>query len=301
MKKFIGIPASPGIVIGNAFLYLENETGEIPRYNIKKHEVESEWERLLSAFEEAAEDIRRLQEKARLEISREQAAIFAAHLLMLEDEELLGEIQMRLKAEYQNIEWVFWNITHDLSQKLIAASDPYLRDRAVDISDMSRRVLNILLKVKKFSLADLNRDVILVVHDLLPSETLVMNKKRVKGIVMDIGGRTSHTAILSRSFEIPAVLGLSTITREVQDSQRIVLDGTSGVVIIEPDRIALKRYENAIGQYKKMVAGFSSMRDRPPETRDGYRVGLMANIGIPEEAESVLHYGAEGIGLYRSE
>ncbi|MDR2094803.1 MAG: phosphoenolpyruvate--protein phosphotransferase [Treponema sp.] len=301
MKKFIGIPASPGIVIGNAFLYLENENGEIPRYGIKKNQVDSEWKRLLSAFEEAADEIRGLQEKAEIEISREQAAIFAAHLLMLEDEELLGEIQERLKTECQNIEWVFWHITHDLSQKLMAAADPYLRERAVDIADISRRVLNILLKIKKFSLADLNRDAVLVVHDLLPSDTLTMNKERVKGLVMDVGGRTSHTAILARAFEIPAVLGLSNITREIQNGEKIVMDGASGVVIIEPDRAALKQYENALGRYKKMVAGFSLMRDLPPETRDGYRVRLMANIEIPDEAGTVLNYGAEGIGLYRSE
>ncbi|MDR1900969.1 MAG: phosphoenolpyruvate--protein phosphotransferase [Treponema sp.] len=301
MIKFIGIPASPGIVIGNTFLYLENENNEIPRYSIKKNQVESEWKRLLLAFKEAAEEIRGLREKAELEISKEQAAIFAAHLLMLEDEELLSEIQVRLKAECQNIEWVFWNITHELSQKLIAAADPYLRERAVDIADISRRVLNILLKIKKFSLADLNRDVILAVHDLLPSDTLLMNKKRVKGLVMDVGGRTSHTAILARAFDIPAVLGLSSITREIQDGEKIVMDGTSGEVIIAPDRAVLKRYENAIGQYKKMVAGFSSIRELPSETTDGYRVTLMANIEIPEEAGHVLDYGAEGIGLYRSE
>jgi phosphotransferase system enzyme I (PtsI) len=301
MKEFRGVPASPGIVIGKAFLYLENEDNEIPHYDIKKNQIESEWKRLLSAFKVVTEQMKSLQEKAKFEMGREQADILAAHLLMLEDEELLGEIQKQLKTEYQNIEWVFWNITNSFRQKLKAASDPYLKERAVDIADISHRVLNVLLNINKFSLADLNHDVILVAHDLLPLHTLLMNKKRVKGIAMDAGSRTSHTAILARAFNIPAVLGLSSITHEIENEEEIAMDGTSGKVIIKPDRAALKQYGNAINEYKRVVAGFSSMRDILPETKDGRRITLMANIELPEEAENVLKYGAVGIGLYRSE
>jgi phosphotransferase system enzyme I (PtsI) len=234
-------------------------------------------------------------------VSKEQAAIFQSHLMMLEDMDFQDQIKNYLGDSLQNIEWVFWDISRELSLRLMASPDSQFRERAADISDVSRRVMHHLLSVKKFSLADLSSDVILVSHDLLPSDVLAMNKERVKAIVMDAGGRTSHTAILARAFAIPAVLGLSTITKEIDKGDTLVVNGASGEVIINPDAQVLWQYQGAIDQYRKRFDEFLELRELPAETKDGYRACLKANIEIPEEAEQVSRYGAEGIGLYRSE
>ncbi|MDR2258335.1 MAG: phosphoenolpyruvate--protein phosphotransferase [Treponema sp.] len=301
MKKFTGIPASSGIAIGKAFLFLEEDFPEIPRYAIKKNQIDSEWERLFKAIGEASEEIKALHERAAREMSKEQADIFEAHLLMLEDVEFQGQIKERLKTDLQNIEWIVWDMSHELTMRLMSSPDPVFRERAVDISDVSRRILGKLLSITRFSLADLSQDVVLVVHDLLPSNVLNMNKARVKGLVMDMGGRTSHTAILARAFNIPAVLGLSDITGEIKNGDKLVVNGETGEVIVNPDRPALARNESAISEFRKMNAELLALGDLPAETRDGRRVILKANIEVPEEADQVVRYGAEGIGLYRSE
>jgi phosphotransferase system enzyme I (PtsI) len=301
MKTFTGIPASSGIAIGKAFLYLEDDFPEIPRYSIRRNQVEGEWDRFLRANGGAAEETRALYERASRETSREQADIFQAHLLMLEDTDFQDQIKDRLRTSLQNIEWVIWDISRELVQKLMALPDPVFRERAVDISDVSRRIVNRLLSITRFSLADLKEDVILVLHDLLPSDVLTMNKARVKALVMDMGSRTSHTAILARAFNIPAVLGLSAISREIKDGDRLVVDGGTGHVIVNPDRAVLLQHEELISYFLKSRDELLAMRDLPAETTDGHRVVLKANIEIPEEAEQVLRYGAGGIGLYRSE
>ncbi|GHU63225.1 hypothetical protein FACS189445_6470 [Spirochaetia bacterium] len=301
MKKLSGVSVSPGIVIGKYFLYQANEVQDIPRYAIGKTQVDAEWRRLLGAILAAATDVRDLHDKAVREMSKEKAAIFEAHLMMLEDTEFQAQIKERLEADRENIEWIVWDISHEIAAKMLSSPDAYFRERAVDIADVSHRLLYKLLGLKEFSLADLTEDVILVAHDLLPSEVLSMNKDRVKGIAMDMGGRTSHTAILAKAFGIPAVLGLSTITRELKAGDILALDGGSGQVIINPTKNILLKYEDAGKQYQRNRNKLLAQADLSAETRDGHRVILKANIELPEEAEQTLRYGAEGIGLYRSE
>ncbi|GHV77097.1 phosphoenolpyruvate-protein phosphotransferase [Spirochaetia bacterium] len=301
MKKLSGVSVSPGIVIGKHFLYRGNELQDIPRYAIVKTQIDSEWRRFLTAVLAAAADVRDLYDKAVREMSKEKAAIFEAHLMMLEDTEFQGQIKDRLFADQENIEWIVWDITRGITAKMLTSPDAYFRERAVDIADISRRLMHKLLGIKDFSLADLDEDIILVAHDLLPSEVLAMNKDRVKGIAMDMGGQTSHTAILARAFGIPAVLGLSTITKEVNAGDILALDGSAGQVIINPTKASLLRHEDALKLWRRNRNKLLAAVELPAETRDARRVSLKANIGLPEEAATVLRYGAEGIGLYRSE
>ena len=296
-----GISASAGIAIGSAFLYLDDEVSEIPRYAIQKTHVETEWERFLSAVRNAESEVAELRDRASREMGEEHAKIFEAHIMMLADAELKDQIRDRLELNFQNIEWIVWDISRDLSQKLMNSTDQYLRDRAIDIADVSRRILNHLMSIKKVSLAELAEDVILVTHNLLPSDALTMNKNRVKGIVMDMGGRTSHTAILARAFEIPAVLGLSSATKEIAKGDTVIVDGTSGRIIVFPDETTLDRYRGITVHLRKVADDLLAFKDFPAETKDGHRVALKANIEVPEEASHALLYGAEGIGLYRSE
>jgi phosphotransferase system enzyme I (PtsI) len=301
MKKLSGISVSAGIVIGRLFLHRGNELLNIPRYAIGKAQVDSEWQRFLSAAAAAAADVRGLHDKAVREMSKEKAAIFGAHLMMLEDTEFHNQIKARLESERENIEWVVWESSREIAEKMLSSPDPYFRERAVDIVDVSHRMMHKLLGVNEFALADLTEDVILVAHDLLPSEALSMNKERVKALALDMGGYTSHTAILARAFDIPAVLGLSSITKEVNAGDILVVDGEAGQVIINPGKAALAKYQEAIKQRAQERGKFHSLAGLPAETTDGHRVMLKANIEIPEEAEQALRYGAEGIGLYRSE
>ncbi|MDR2052301.1 MAG: phosphoenolpyruvate--protein phosphotransferase [Treponema sp.] len=301
MKKLVGISASPGIVIGEALVYLEETFPEIPRYTIRKDEVKSEWKRVLDAFEEAVKETQTVLERARREMSKEQADIVEAHLMMLEDADFRDKIKARLESRLENIDWIVWDYCHELIQKLSVSNDPYFRERAADISDVSRRLLRFLLKIKKVILSELTGDVILVVHDLLPSEVLSMRRERVKAIVMDMGSRTSHTAILAQAFGIPAVLGLSNASREIQSGDSLVVDGLTGEVLVSPGEKEIAKYRRAIEQYQKKTIELLSSRDQAAETLDGHRVILKANIEFPEEAEQALRYGAGGIGLYRSE
>ncbi|MDR1574620.1 MAG: phosphoenolpyruvate--protein phosphotransferase [Treponema sp.] len=303
MKTFTGIPASAGLAIGNAFVYHYDETPDIPRYSITEDETAAEWERLQKAAAQAEAEVRSLHERACREMSREQADIFQTHLMMLEDVDFLDQIRDRLEKTLQNIEWVVSEQAREIRQKLMASPDPVFRERAVDIADVSSRVINSLLCVarSRFSLAGLEEDVILVAHDLMPSEALVMDKSHVKGLVMDMGSRTSHTAILARAFNIPAVLGLSVISREIKDGQTLMLNGSSGIVVVDPDRETLLREKSGEKEYRRRTDRLTALRSLPAETKDGRRVTLKANIEFPEEAERALDYGAEGIGLYRSE
>jgi phosphotransferase system enzyme I (PtsI) len=303
MRTFAGIPASAGLVIGRAFVYPDDVTPEIPRYSITEAETEPEWERLGKALAKAEAEVKSLYERACQEMSQEQADIFQAHLMMLEDVAFQDQIKNRLKKTLHNIEWVVWDLSREIGLKLRSSKDPIFRERAVDIADVSGRVINSLLSVvrSRSSLAELDEDVILVAHDLLPSDALVMDKSRVKGLAMDMGSGTCHTAILARAFNIPAVLGLSVVSREIKDGEMLVLNGTLGTVVADPDKRTLIRGENEGEQYRKQADRLVVLRDLPAETTDGYRVALKANIEFPEEAERALHYGAEGIGLYRSE
>jgi phosphotransferase system enzyme I (PtsI) len=302
MEQLSGIPASSGIVMGKAFLYLEGDTPEIPRYSIEDAgALEAEWQRLLAAVEDTVQEIEGLQKRAEQELNKQQAEIFEAHKMMAEDPDFLDQIKDRLFNQKENVEWIVTRIVHEMTQKLNASGDAYLRERAVDITDVSNSVIRHLLSIKRFSLADLKEDVILVVQDLLPSDALTMNKLHVKGIVTDAGGRTSHTAILSRAFEIPAVLGLSKATKVIHSGDMLIVDGNAGSVTVNPDEAAVSVLNTRTARLARTLDELAEFRNLPAITTDGHCVQLKANIETAEEAERILKYGADGIGLYRSE
>jgi phosphotransferase system enzyme I (PtsI) len=301
MKKLTGIPASPGIFVGKAFLFLESEYPDIPRFSIPKRRVEEELKRLDKAVEDAMAELTLIHERAIREMGKEQADIFAAHMMMLEDPDFQDQLHTRFNETRLNMEWVVWDVARELVRKMTSSPDPVFRERSADINDVSRRLLNRLLCVKRVSLAELDRDVIVVAHDILPSEVLTMNRSRVKAILTDEGGRTSHLAILARAFGIPAVLGLATATKEISDGDTLMVNGGAGEVFVNPAQQELEGFKKEGMKYNKRLEESLSGKNLPAETRDGLRVVLNANIEIPEEAEQVRNFGAEGIGLYRSE
>ena len=303
MKKYVGIPASAGIAVTKAFVYAEDKAPQIPQYSITRADIPAEWERLKQALGEASREVRELYEQASLQMGREQADIFQAHLLMLEDDDFHSQLKERMNKNLCNIDWVVWEMSQELAQKLMQSPDPVFRGRAADIADVSRRIINHLLLIQRGHsvLAGLDDDVILVAHDLMPSDLLIMNKSRVKGIALDEGSRTCHTAILARTFNIPAVVGLSDFSREIKDGQTLALNGTAGTVVANPDKRARTRHQNEHDAHAGQAEQLTALRKLPAKTTDGHRVAIKMNIGLPEEASKVLECGAEGVGLYRSE
>ncbi|MDR1419630.1 MAG: phosphoenolpyruvate--protein phosphotransferase [Treponema sp.] len=301
MKTMTGIPASPGVAIGAAFVYADNDIPEIPRYSLAEGQTAGEMQRLREAMEKAEGDLRGVLEGVGKEMSGEHTAIFEAHLMMIEDPYFTGRLEERIVKERQNAEWAVRETARELAGKMIVSSDPLFRERAADINDVSKRILYHLLAIKKVSLANLEHDCIIAAHDLLPSDILVMNRKKVRAIVMDMGSGTSHTAILARAFTIPAVLGLSAAVSEIVNGDILAVDGSLGEVIVNPPKTVLAKYQKETAKYRKKADEFLAMRDLPAETLDGRPAVLKANIEIPEEAETAALYGAQGIGLYRSE
>jgi phosphotransferase system enzyme I (PtsI) len=299
MKVLKGSAVSPGIGIGLALVFPDNENPEIPRYTLAKNKIEGELARLTAAYEAAEKELKSVHERALQEMGKE-AGIFSAHLAMVQHPVIREEVASRI-SNSENAEWAVWDTAANLIKMMLSAPDPAFRERAVDIKDITRRVLNQLMNEKKPSLTELNEDVIITAHDLLPSEILSMNKKHVKAIVMNQGGPTSHVAILARAFNIPAVLGLTLATKEIVSGDNLIVDGANGEVHINPEKEHLQKYQEAHTQYYFSQTKYSGLKDLPAVTKDGHCVSLYANIGVPEEAETALQYGAEGIGLYRSE
>jgi phosphoenolpyruvate-protein phosphotransferase (PTS system enzyme I) len=301
MIELSGIPASPGIAVAPAFLFADEDGRAVPVRAIQGSDVADEWARFLAAVEKAKAEVTALRDKARDEAGEDQAAIFDSHLLMLSDPEIHDKIQGSLSKDLLNIERVVVDIERELVQKLSQAEDPTLRDRATDIQDVSGRILGHLLEKHRMTLADLDSDVVLVARDLLPSDMISMNRARVKAVVTEAGGRTSHVAILARAFEIPAVLGVADALTGLRVSSMVAVDGSKGVVIGDPDAAALTRSAASRAAAVAAERELDALRDLPATTIDGTRVRVEANIEMPEEALGVLAHGADGIGLFRSE
>ncbi len=299
MKEFDGISASPGIVIGQTFLYMDDNL-KVPEYSVGEDEFTTEFDRFVEASKKATDEISALQ-KLTGTVGDEGVKLLDSHILMLSDPEFIKSIQTNIVSQKKNVEWVLFQTVKELIHQLESSKDPYLRERTVDIHDVTRRVMNHLLYRVSISLSDLPSEVILVTHSLLPSDAIAMDKQKVKGIAMNAGGKTSHTAILARAFEIPAVLGLSEITRFVRTGDEIIVDGNSGKVIVNPDEHTRAHYQKLMCVWQKREVGLLSLNQLAAETRDGKRITLEANIEVPEETDSVISHGADGIGLFRSE
>lgn len=301
MTVLRGIAASAGITISRAFVLHDDDNPKVPRYAITLADIEAEWLRFTTAMNRAREEIIVLRDKTKKETGDEQSAIFDSHLLMLDDPDLHDSIQNSLKSSLFNIEWVLYQYAADLIQQIEKLDNPILQERSSDIYDVTHRILNHLMYRERFSLADIDHDVVLIAHNLLPSDIVSMNKIHIKALVMDAGGKTSHTAILARAFEIPAVLGLGNVTQAIKNDELVIVDGDSGVLYVNPDPDQRAFYETLIRKKEQALKVLLSEINRPATTLDGKICTIKANIEIPEETTAVKKYGAEGIGLFRSE
>ncbi len=295
-----GIPASPGVSIGRAFL-LDSEEVAIPKQAVAPSAIPQEIARFEEALLQTRKEIMDIQEKISKELGLEHAEIFNAHLMFLEDRAFIEEVVQRLKEEQLCVEYIFSEVLRKYVQAFSKVEDEYMRERASDVDDVGRRILRNLTGLKRLSLAELTQPVIVVAYDLSPSDTATMHRQHVIGFITDIGGRTSHTAIMAKSLEIPAVVGLQAATQRILPDDLIVVDGSSGTVIVNPDPTMLKHFEELKKRLESLDQALLRVKDLRAETPDGHRVHLAANIEFPEEIPSVIAHGAEGIGLYRTE
>lgn len=297
-QKIIGVKASGGIAIGKAFLMAA------PDFQIKMVAIEdtaSEIKRFEAALESAKLDLQGIVTRVEQEMGDDHADIFKAHLLVLEDPELVDTVKEKIEQEKVNAE----SAVSDVAQVFIGLfeqmDDEYMRERAADIRDVTKRIVSHLLGISFAGPGELTEEVIVVAEDLTPSDTAQLDRRYVKGFVTDIGGRTSHSAIMARSLEIPAVVGTRVITDVVKTSTTIILDGYEGIVIIDPSPEELANYERKQAEYVGRRAELAKLVHEKTLTTDQHHVELAANIGSPDDLPGVLANGAEGVGLFRTE
>jgi phosphotransferase system enzyme I (PtsI) len=293
-----GIGASEGISIGKVFRYDHIEV------IAEKNEVEDtalEIERFQKGLTESIVDLTGIKDYAEENINAETAAIFEAHIEILKDPEFANQVKEVITTEGINGEYGLEKVTHQFVSMFENMDNEYFRERAADIKDVSRRVLMHMKGIKSHDLSEINSEVILAARDLTPSDTAQLNRKWVKGFIADIGGRTSHSAIMARTLEIPAVVGTMTGFDSLEDGEIVILDGMQGIIIQNPDESVIADYQEKIKELEALKTIRAAYVDKPSLTADGLHIEIGANIGSPEDLDGVLSYGAECIGLYRTE
>ena len=298
--RFEGAGVSPGMACGKIHV-VRDDLDDVARYRIAPSQVPDEIGRFETALILTRMQILEMQQRIAESIGAKDAAIFDAHLLVVEDRTLIDEVLRKLETDLCNVEWVFQEVATRYADTLNKIDDPYLRERALDIQDVTKRVIrNLQGKAPKTFLA-LSESHILVAHNLTPSDTASINRANVLGIATDLGSRTSHAAILARSLNIPAVVGLHDITAKLETGQHVLVDGSDGLLIVNPAAETIAHYTEVESRRAKVVAQLKELRTTRSTTRDGRHVVLSANIELPEDVEAVAANGAEGIGLYRTE
>ncbi|MBU0709848.1 MAG: phosphoenolpyruvate--protein phosphotransferase [Candidatus Omnitrophica bacterium] len=300
MIQIKGIAAAPGIRVGPAHKFGKEEF-TVPRNEIREDEIPINIQLFEEALIKTRKEIMELQKRIGSDMGQEEALIFDAHLLVLEDRMLIEEVISRLKKEKLNVACIFSEVLKKYTSVFSNIEDEYLKERIVDINDVGRRILRNLLGKERKAFLELKEKVVVVAHDISPSDTAAMHKKKVLAFVTDIGGKTSHTAIMAKSLEIPAVVGIEGATAMIHPDDVLIVDGSMGVVIINPDQQTLENYRREEQKFEGVLQKFLTAKDLPAVTRDGKTVQIYANIELPDEVPSVKLHGAKGIGLYRTE
>lgn len=293
-----GIIASPGIAIAKAFVY---DKVEVEVAEKKVDDPAAEVARLQDALGKSKEQILKIKEKAARDLGEEEAEIFEAHAMVLDDPEFVDSITAEINTNGVNAEFAVKTVTDRFFEMFDMMDDPYFSARAADIRDVGTRVLNNVMGVENVDISCLDEDTIIVADDLAPSDTAQMDKARVKGFATNIGSRTSHTAIMARSLEIPAVLGLGDITAAVKNGDVVVVDGLKGQAVINPTDDELAAYQKQQEDYQAYIKELAELKELEAVTTDGHKVELVGNIGSPNDTDGVHKNGGRGVGLYRTE
>ena len=298
MLKLKGIAASQGISFAKAYVFVEPD---LTVKEVKIEDVAAEIKRFEDAIEASKKELTIIKENALASLGADKAAVFEAHLLILDDPEFMGTVKTDIESKVINAEYAFKETSDMFISMFEAMDNEYMKERAADIRDVSKRILAHLLGVDLPNPSLIDEEVIVIAEDLTPSDTAQLNKKYVKGFVTNIGGRTSHSAIMARSLEIPAVVGTSSITEDVKNGDILILDGLDGVVLVNPDEATTAEYKEKHAKFEAQKAEWAKLVTEKSVTKDGHEVILAANIGTPADLEGVKNNGGEAVGLYRTE
>ncbi len=300
MLELQGIPVSPGVAIGPA-LVLDADGYRIPRTILAADEAAGEYLRLRDAVDAVAKHLEANRTETAAVAGEDTGDIFAAQLQMLHDPRLQAELGRRIRQEHQSAAYAVNRVLHNYAAALRRLDNPLLADRAEDVLDIEKQLLLELGAVTRQPLSDLSEPVVVLTHNLTPSETANLDRRYVRGFCTEVGGPGGHTAIVAKGLELPAVVGIGQFLENVSEGDRVIVDGDRGKVIILPDEETLSHYEQRIVQRQSLSERLAGLRDLPAETADGTRIRLSANIEFPHETAACLDRGADGIGLYRTE
>ena len=296
MKK--GIAASKGYAIGTVFI---QEHEEIIISDAKVSDIAAEKEKLSKALAQSKEQLEAIKEKTANEIGEHEAQVFEAHLMLLDDVEFTGQMEMTIENDQLNAMKAVQNVTDTFVMIFDSMDDPYMRERAADIKDVSKRIIANLAGKGGNGMENVGANTVVVAHDLTPSDTAQLDRSKVIGFLTNIGGRTSHSAIMARTLEIPAVVGLGDITTSVKNGDTVIVDGIEGVAIINPDEATINEYKARLDKFKAEQEELKKLIDVKTTTKSGRRIEVCGNIGKPEDIDQVLANGGDGVGLFRTE
>ncbi|MFL6193115.1 MAG: phosphoenolpyruvate--protein phosphotransferase [Thermoanaerobaculia bacterium] len=300
MQILSGMGVSDGIAIGRA-VCIETRGPDIYRLHISEGQIETEVDRLREGALHARAELQRLRARAEEDLGNDLAAIFDAHVLLLSDPKFLGRVEERIRTQQVNAEWAVHKTAEELDNRFAHMDDSYIRERSEDLTDVSRHLLRSLQGISHHELSELPEDIVIVADDLTPSDAIRLGRERVIGFAIETGGRTSHTTIIARSLNIPAVAGLVGVMGRLSDEAPIIVDGETGTVILHPTDEVLRQYRARKAEIERRDRDLLATRELAAMTRDGVEIKLMANIDLPEEVDEVAIFGASGVGLYRSE
>jgi len=300
MERLQGIAVSPGIAIGEA-LILDNEGFRIPRRFLPRDAVDEELERLHRAFDAAIAEVEHNRQQVSEQLGDDYAAIFSAHLQMLRDPRLNEEIEEMIRARHYSPEYAVSRALRRYAKVFQSLQGQYMAERANDIFDIEKRILRNLLGRRREELSQVTSPVLVLAHNLTPSETANLNPQFALGLVTEIGGPGSHTAIVAEGLGIPAVVGVGPFLTDVSGGDNVIIDGDQGQIILHPDEETIARYRHEVEEQRTLAVKLESLRDLPAETKDGVTIAMMGNIEFPYEVKQCEERGADGIGLYRTE
>lgn len=297
--KISGIAASNGVAIAKAYKLVDPD---LSFEKVSIDDIDAEKGRLEAAFDASKEDLTKIKAKAVENLGADEAEVFEAHLTILSDPELVGGIQQQIESDKVNAETALTNVTDSYIAMFEAMTDnAYMQERAADIRDITKRVLSHLLNVTLPNPALIDEEVVIIAKDLTPSDTAQLDRKFVKGFVTDLGGRTSHSSIMARTLEIPAVVGTEVATSDINEDELVIVDGLHGVAVVAPDEATISDYQAIGADYLRQKEEWALLKDQPTVSADGVEFMTGANIGTPKDLPAVLENGAEGVGLYRTE
>ncbi|HEY4641578.1 MAG TPA: phosphoenolpyruvate--protein phosphotransferase [Thermoanaerobaculia bacterium] len=300
IRTYKGVGVSPGIAIGRAVI-IEKRIVSIYRVPIREDDVAAEVTRFLESLEKTRDQLHELKAKVSRSMGEEYASIFEAHAMIVSDPSFQDKVVQKIEEEQVNAEWALSEVQEELQARFLSFEEEYLRERVADVKDVAERVLRNLQGVAHHEISEIKHDVIILADDLTPSDTVHFNKKPIVGFATETGGRTSHVSIIAKSLFMPAVIGVPRLTKLVDNDELIIVDGYEGIVLVNPTDAMVQEYRSRVSRHEESEKKLLENRELPAITKDGRQVSLQANLELLEELDDANKFGAEGIGLYRSE